>query len=251
MRRLLVAVLVLAFVSSLAACSRKDTAQADMNAKLDGLAAQGPNALRDYVDANAQDIKVSRYITPWLTAKVKGYDPQSLYSMILSDLLLNQTSFFAKQKQQKLAADTFVLAYNYLQMFEVMAMIDAARCTNEAAIDAIRDAMSARYAVYSKGGKINLPQEWQDTAKKNALAYEDVLADRKPNKAICDLAGKLSDKEIAERQANVKPDGTIDIESMANARMTQPASPGSEFISNEAWRERRSTLREQFEKRSF
>ncbi len=197
--------------------------------------------LLDYLNARMQeDATRVPIVSLWLRDNSINEDDgrrlQSLYFLAYSETLAAMADGERETGNPSAYRDLLETAMLNMHIFELMASIDAARCQDQTARDAIKSMMAQRYELFRSAYR-TFPRQIFDSIEKTALQHEEKFLARSPNADICQMGKSyiidLSKVPGVERK-------TIDDPLQAGRRklvLVPPAGyvyvPG--FISDKQW----------------
>lgn len=147
--------------------------------------------LIDYLNARMQeDATRVPVVSLWLRDNSINEDDgrrlQSLYFLAYSETLAAIADGERETGNPGAYRDLLETAMLNMHIFELMASVDAARCQDQTARDAIRSMMAQRYDMFRTAYR-TFPRQIFDTIEKTALQHEEKFLARSPNADICQM----------------------------------------------------------------
>ncbi len=217
---------------------------------LDSKAAQGGStAILNSIEQQASDLKNRLVILQWLKDRTMlKQDPDPFYSLYYSDLLFTTAQAYDRAGKIEAGDTLYPTSFLLLNVFEAMALIDAARCEDPSVMAPVQTLIAGRYA-YFRDIMSRMPAGVKQQAKHLALGYEEKLARRPPFPAICNSGMKAMESALKD------PNHKLNAEEAPNMvgggkTMVTPSKPyAPNFISEDAWNRERQKIRRMIQQR--
>ncbi len=174
-------------------------------------------------------------------------DPNPFYSLFYSDLLFVAAKSLDESGRPNDAKGIYESSYLWLQVFECMALTDAARCNDPTATRSIAGLINQRFS-YFPPLLTRLDPDLRHRAVKFALAHEEKLSNRPPSPVTCRSGVKAMDHAMSDPDRTETPEPSKD--HVGGQRIAVRASTPfvPDYLPSSDWTARRTEIRSWIEK---